>query len=821
MSGKNTKNALTALQVRKFSPGTYQSDEEIISQFVVRNHELNVILETLRGNIHSPSCQHVLVVAPRGRGKTMLLTRVAAELRTNDGFSEHLLPVRFMEESQEIFNLADFWLETLFHLAGELATHHPELARELKETHAALTDRWRESELGEQARARVLETADRLDRKLVLMVENLQMLCEDVDEGFGWGLREVLQSEPRIMLVASATSRFESLDDAGQPFFELFRTVNLERLPTEDCRRLWEVLTGEEASSREIRPLEILTGGSPRLLVVVAGFARHGSMRQLMEDLVTLIDEHTEYFRSHLESLPKTERRVYLAVIDLWRPSKPGEIATRARMDIRVVSTMLKRLRDRGAVIVEGIGRKQMYSAAERLYSIYYKLRREGDEAAVVRNLIHFMAVFYGESELKEISGKLIAEAMKSKAIRDGIERAVAERPLGEEWKAIASINEGLLVEKEIATAFKEKDFGKVIETVDSVMISRNAGQSEIPELLAAELLSKKIVAYEQLADFEAVTLACNEMLKQLDRSKVPEAKQRIAKTMVIKGAAYMELENYQAAVGVYKKVVERFGESEEPEILLHVAEALLRKGTTESMLGKWKNSISACEEVLERFGNNNEQGFQYCVARAMLVKGIALGLGPTGDFEAAMAICDDVVWRFQDSEVPGIKYYVVAAMISKADMQIRLGRPQDALYTCEKAEQEHPGILDKNDRDLLAWQIMGVRAVAMAAQGEYVQATETLQFIYAKFIPDEKIMMYCMLGSVQLMTVVGMPTKDLVDILSSDDKKSEALKPLILALRLYGGESVQAPPEMLDVAEDICKFIEKEKARHAASADT
>ena len=94
MSGKNTKKGLTALQIRKFNPGTYQSDEEIISQFVVRNHELNIVLETLQGNIHSPSCQHVLIVAPRGRGKTMLLARVAAELRTNDGFSQHLLPVR-------------------------------------------------------------------------------------------------------------------------------------------------------------------------------------------------------------------------------------------------------------------------------------------------------------------------------------------------------------------------------------------------------------------------------------------------------------------------------------------------------------------------------------------------------------------------------------------------------------------------------------------------------------------------------------------------------------------------------------------------------
>ena len=93
--------------IRKFNPGTFQSDDEVKAQFVVRKRELDVVLEVLRGNIDSPSCQHVLVVAPRGRGKTMLLARVAAELRTGSEFSGCLLPVRFMEESKEIFNMAD------------------------------------------------------------------------------------------------------------------------------------------------------------------------------------------------------------------------------------------------------------------------------------------------------------------------------------------------------------------------------------------------------------------------------------------------------------------------------------------------------------------------------------------------------------------------------------------------------------------------------------------------------------------------------------------------------------------------------------------
>ena len=346
-------NSSPERRIRKFNPGTFQSDEEVIAQFVVRNRELGVVLEVLRGNIDSPSCQHILVVAPRGRGKSMLLARVAAELRADAALSETLLPVRFMEESQEVFNLADFWLDTLFHLARECAASHPELTRELRATHADLSGRWRERMLADHARATVLDAADRLGRKLVLMVENLQSLTGDVEEGFGWKLRGELQTEPRIMLLATATSRFDRLDDVNEPYFELFRILNLEPLATDDCRRLWEQVSGDQVSTREMRPLEILTGGSPRLLVIVAEFARHRSLRQLMEELVTLVDEHTEYFRGHLDALAKTECRVYLAVIDLWQPSAAGEIAARSRLDVRTVSTMLGRLTDRGAVIAE------------------------------------------------------------------------------------------------------------------------------------------------------------------------------------------------------------------------------------------------------------------------------------------------------------------------------------------------------------------------------------------------------------------------------------------------------------------------------------
>ena len=95
------------------------------------------------------------------------------------------------------------------------------------------------------------------------MVENMQSLGENVDEDFGWKLRGVLQSEPQIMLLATATSRFEGLDDAEQPFFELFRIVGLEPLTTKECCCLWQVVSGDRVRGHQIRPLQILDRWQP------------------------------------------------------------------------------------------------------------------------------------------------------------------------------------------------------------------------------------------------------------------------------------------------------------------------------------------------------------------------------------------------------------------------------------------------------------------------------------------------------------------------------------------------------------------------------
>ena len=84
----------------------------------------------------------------------------------------------------------------------------------------------------------------------------------------------------------------------------------------------------------------------------------------------------------------------------------------------------------------------------------------------------------------------------------------------------------------------------------------------------------------------------------------------------------------------------------------------------------------------------------------------------------------------------------------------------------------------------------------------------------YAVFQPYHQIAMGEMLRLVPELIAAGASEPDLVGVLSGDDRKSEALRPMIVALRQRTGEAVRAPAEVLQVAADLRKSIEERLAK-------
>ena len=384
---------------KKYNPG-FLSDSEIVASFCVRNAEFESLLESLHASDGNANV-HSLVIGPRGSGKTHLLLRVAAEVRRDDRLSE-FYPIVFAEESYEVATVGEFWLECLNHLAEQA----PEGERAgLRLSYNDLRTTVDDRDLAGRCLGTILDFADRHAKRLLLMVENLNMLFADIaDPDAGWRLRHTLQTEPRIVLLGSATSRFDEIDNPDHALYDLFRVMTLQALDTEECDTLWSALSGQPRGSQPIRPLQILTGGNPRLIAVVAGFDKTYSFNDLMSNIFDLVDEHTEYFRSHIEALPPQERRVYLALARLWKPATAKEVASQARVNVNKCSAQLGRLVDRGAVLIEdGARRRRTYYIAERMYNIYYLLRRPGAESHVVDALVRFMALYYSPDELVHI----------------------------------------------------------------------------------------------------------------------------------------------------------------------------------------------------------------------------------------------------------------------------------------------------------------------------------------------------------------------------------------------------------------------------------
>ena len=631
---------------RKYNPG-FLSDDELVASFCVRLTEFESLVEVLHQCTGS-SNQHQIVIGPRGSGKTTLLLRVAVQARRYP-LATHYFPIVFAEESYEISSTGEFWLECLTQLATQMPRQEEDttdLDRTVDELRAIRDDQT----LGDHCLAALLDFANRHKKRLLLLVENLNMLFRDMpDANAGWRMRKILQTEPQIIMFASATSRFQEIDHPEHALYELFTTRTLRPLDTRQCQTLWKAVTGRCPASRTIRSLEILTGGSPRLLAIMAQFGSTRSFRQLMKDLLALIDDHTEYFRSHLDSLAPQERRVYLALATLWQPSTTREIANQARLDTNTCSAQLLRLRERGVVYVTGGSpRRKHYYLTQRLYNIYYLLRRHRRESdRLVEALIHFMEAYYSPDELKEITDYGLLEGPADKD--DDLMQLIYQR-----------VRSQLLTSPALTSHHDPKP--------PTERTSHSA-----PAEHSASALLERVNALADDRPEDALAL-CEEIVHRFRESEDPAVLQTVARALVKKGSAFLTLERPQDALDVYEQVVERFGESEMPV----VGTAVAYKAITLIALGRAQEALDVCEQVMESVSGSDTTESQEAVATALVGRGAALEA--LGRSEEALEVLDRVVARFGESDIQDIVALVAVALGVKGTTLHALGRPEEAL---------------------------------------------------------------------------------------------------------------------------------------------
>ncbi len=775
---------------RKYNPGFLTADE-LVASFCIRTTEFEMLIEALR-ECTGPANQHQILIGPRGSGKTTLLLRVAAEARRDPALAAHCFPIVFAEESYEVSTAGEFWLECLTLLAAQAprGDDEPDLHRTADDLRTIRDDQT----LADRCLAALLDFSDRHSQRLLLLVENLNMLFRDMtDRDAGWRLRKVLQTEPRIILFASATSRFREIDHPEHALYDLLRIRTLRPLATRECEILWNAIAGRTPPTPTIRSLEILTGGNPRLLAIIARFGEARSFRQLMADLLDLIDDHTEYFKSHLDSLAAQERRVYLALATLWKPATTREIADQARLDTNTCSAQLARLVAHGAVhVTGGSARRKQYYLTERLYNIYYLLRRRRGPNRLVEALINFMESYYSPDDLEAIA---VSEF-----------DLLAENPDG-------------LTQPLYQNALRELPASPLLAPHRGKLEAMRRDAAHDHEVQSAVDLLKRVYASVTEGRMEDALPACNELAHRFMDRENPIVVPAAQAALVLKGCILNDLNRSQDALVVFDQVVERFGDSVSVTTLRLVAMALVNKATALILLKRPADALAVCSEVIEYCGEGKIPNSSESIAQALVSKSTALrALKRPGD---VLVACDEVIERFGASETSILNGFVAMAFMNKLAALKTLDRPREVLTVYDDVVGRFAKMKFPNAQvGVVVTEALLNRAKATLATGDRRACERDIQealSLLGNKTPPSPLSM----GALMELSVDIGPRR--MSGLIRESPAADMLLPLTTAVERELGNELRVAREVEEVAQDIrrqLKRIREDRKGRAARLD-
>ena len=208
-----------------------------------------------------------LLVAPRGGGKTHVLTLFVHRLRTDEPFVDALAMVVIAEDAVEIASHADLLVAVVDELGADVQRDSARLMR-------------RDGRRAELERL-VLAVLD--DRPLVLVVENLDRVFAELGPEGQRELRAFVETSRAVMLVASTPALFHGVRSRTEPWFGSFSVERLVPWSVDEGTAFLELVARERGDTKladviaspigraRLTAVEGLVGGLPRLWTILAG----------------------------------------------------------------------------------------------------------------------------------------------------------------------------------------------------------------------------------------------------------------------------------------------------------------------------------------------------------------------------------------------------------------------------------------------------------------------------------------------------------------------------------------------------------------------
>lgn len=401
------------------------SKHELVAQFVARQELLDRIVEDL----HRPGFnQHQIIVGSRGMGKTTMLRRLRYAIEDDEALAAVWLPLTFPEEQYNVGRLSDLYLNFIDALGDALEQGGRREEAGLLDDAVEALPKHDEPKRAAAALDLLLTTADRLQRRLVLLIDNLDLVLERLEKqnSAQWSFRELLSHEHRLLLIGAMPVVIGATYEYGKPFYDFFRVHELRGLSRDETRlvltrlsRELEVPSVERLLERDpgrVDTLHTLTGGNPRTIVLLFGVLAQGTDGDVRSDLEKLLDQCTPLYKARFEALPPQAQQVVDAVAIHWDPISAGELTEKLPMEVNAISAQLNRLVQQG--VLEKVeyhpATKIGFQVAERFFNIWYLMRASRRVRRRLIWLVQFLRLFYGADQVKTKARDLLDDALRT-----------------------------------------------------------------------------------------------------------------------------------------------------------------------------------------------------------------------------------------------------------------------------------------------------------------------------------------------------------------------------------------------------------------------
>jgi DNA-binding transcriptional ArsR family regulator len=416
--------------ISRFSPNrTAPEDLEQIN--VQRQGLIDEVVGLLRESALKKSKHHLLFVGPRGCGKTHLLALVNSRLGKQKDLASRLR-IAWLGEDETSTSFLDLLVRIYRALSARYQDEFP--PDDLKQVYGTDPDRARES-LGEA----LVKHAKR--RTVLVMIENLDGLFRDLDEGEQRSWRAFLQNHPIFATAATAQSLSDGVSSHGQPFFGFFDVRHLTPLTFDEATELLRKLAALDPSKGDlaeflatprgrarVRAIHHLSGGNHRLFVVLSELLTKESLDELVRPFEEMVDEQlTPYYQERLRWLSPLQRKIVEHLCFRSRPVPVKEIADGLFAAHSTITPQLKQLREMGYVVPNPRGRESLYELAEPLMRLSMQVK-DTQQSQPLGLLVDFLRVWYDRDEL---AGRL-ASLSPDAACREYLMAALEKTESGE-----------------------------------------------------------------------------------------------------------------------------------------------------------------------------------------------------------------------------------------------------------------------------------------------------------------------------------------------------------------------------------------------------